>query len=106
MNEINPAQSLLNTLQVLRAQAQNLEISAPPATGTTTPGAFAGILGQITAQQSHAAELAASVERGEEGASLVDAMIASNRARISFEALKQVRNKALSAYQDVMNMPV
>ena len=33
-------------------------------------------------------------------------MVAVNRARISFEALKQVRNKALSAYQDIMNMPV
>ena len=33
-------------------------------------------------------------------------MIAVNKSRVSFEALTQVRNKLLSAYQDVMNMSV
>ena len=32
--------------------------------------------------------------------------IASQTASISFQALIQVRNKFVSAYQDIMNMPV
>ena len=108
MNQIDPAQNLLNTLQTLRAQAQNLEIARPsPQSEVDAAGSpFAELLGRISGQQARAGEMMAQVERGEEGASLVETMVAMNRSRISFEALKQVRNKALSAYQDIMNMPV
>ena len=108
MSQIDPAQSLLNTLQILRAQAQNLQIERPRPEAPAEPAGanFADLLGRIAGQQAKAGELMAQVERGEPGANLVDTMVAVNRARISFEALKQVRNKALSAYQDIMNMPV
>ena len=33
-------------------------------------------------------------------------MIASEKASISFEALTQVRNRVVKAYEDIMNMPV
>ena len=33
-------------------------------------------------------------------------VVAVQKSRVSFEALTQVRNKLLSAYQDVMNMSV
>ena len=33
-------------------------------------------------------------------------MVAMQKANISFQAVVQVRNKLVSAYQDIMNMPV
>ena len=37
---------------------------------------------------------------------LVGAMLASQEASLSFSMLMQVRNKVVSAYHDIMNMPV
>lgn len=44
----------------------------------------------------------------ETGAStdLVGAMIASQKATLSFQALMQVRNKVISAYEEVMRMQI
>jgi len=33
-------------------------------------------------------------------------MITMEKASVSFQAMTQVRNRLLSAYQDIMNMPV
>ena len=33
-------------------------------------------------------------------------MIASQKADIAFRAVTEVRNKLITAYQDIMNMPV
>ena len=48
----------------------------------------------------------ASIESGDGGISLVKAMIASQKANVAFQATVQVRNKVVSAYQDIMNMPI
>ena len=37
---------------------------------------------------------------------LPEVMIASQKASVSFEAMKEVRNKLVDAYKDIMNMPV
>ncbi|KLV00634.1 flagellar hook-basal body complex protein FliE [Photobacterium aphoticum] len=50
----------------------------------------------------------AKMEAVDMGASddLVGAMVASQKASLSFAAMVQVRNKLLTAYDDVMRMPV
>ena len=37
---------------------------------------------------------------------IAQVMVAMQKSSISFQALTEVRNKLLTAYQDVMNMPV
>ncbi len=37
---------------------------------------------------------------------LVKVMIDSQKASVGFQALVQVRNRAVTAYQDIMNMPI
>ena len=37
---------------------------------------------------------------------LVNVMIAGQKANLGFEAMVQVRNRMISAYQDIMNMPI
>jgi flagellar hook-basal body complex protein FliE len=43
---------------------------------------------------------------GDDSVSLSDVMIAGQKANIAFQATIQVRNKLVSAYQDMMNMQV
>jgi flagellar hook-basal body complex protein FliE len=59
----------------------------------------------VNAQQQKAQNLSASYERGETH-DIVGVMIERQKASIGFEATLQVRNKLLSAYRDIMNMPV
>ena len=45
-------------------------------------------------------------ELGDNNVSLPQVMVAMNRSSIAFEATNQVRNRLLSAYQEVMSMQV
>jgi flagellar hook-basal body complex protein FliE len=58
-----------------------------------------------TAQQD-ALKKAEAFELGAPGASLHEAMISLQKANISFQAMVQVRNKVVQAYQEIMNMQV
>jgi len=60
----------------------------------------------VDARSDTARELAVAYERGRSDVELADVMVAAQKARVSFEALMQVRNKMVSAYRDVMNMPL
>lgn len=64
-----------------------------------------GALDNVNAAQSRSSELAAGYERGEV-TDIAKVMLARQEAGIAFEATLQVRNKLLSAYQDIMRMGV
>jgi len=59
----------------------------------------------VSAQQKKASALSAAYERGDTN-DVVQVMVERQKASIGFEATLQVRNKLLSAYRDIMNMPV
>lgn len=67
---------------------------------------FRKSMDQVNDAQQYATKLARDFELGEPGANLTEAMIAMQKASISFQYSLQVRNKLVSAYQDIMNMPV
>lgn len=48
----------------------------------------------------------AAFERGDPSANVAEVMVAMQKASLSFQAMTEVRNRLVSAYQDVMNMPV
>ncbi|MBX2839881.1 MAG: flagellar hook-basal body complex protein FliE [Gammaproteobacteria bacterium] len=60
----------------------------------------------VNETSTQASELAKAFERGEQGVELSQVMIEMQKARVSFETLSQVRNKVVSAYQEIMNMPL
>lgn len=60
----------------------------------------------VNAAQMNAVEMKRAFQTGEEGIELPQVVVALEKASISFEAMNQVRNKLLSAYQEIMNMPV
>jgi flagellar hook-basal body complex protein FliE len=56
--------------------------------------------------QQVSSQLASAFEMGQGGVDLTEVMIASQKASVSFQAMTQVRNKLVQAYQDIMQMPV
>ncbi|AYO78265.1 MULTISPECIES: flagellar hook-basal body complex protein FliE [Sphingobium] len=79
------------------------------ATQGTAPGGFTDALNnalqQVNGLQTQAGDAASAFERGET-TDIAAVMLAKQQASVSFEATLQVRNKLLSAYKDIMSMPV
>jgi len=67
---------------------------------------LANALEAVDGAQVEAEKLAVRFQSGEADASLEGAMIAMQKANISFQAIVQVRNRVISAYHDIMNMQV
>ncbi|APZ44610.1 flagellar hook-basal body complex protein FliE [Acidihalobacter ferrooxydans] len=63
-------------------------------------------INKVNEAQQHAGNLALSFEAGNPNVNLGEVMVALQKASLSFEAMTQVRNKLVSAYQEVMNMQV
>lgn len=102
------AQALLTQMRALAEQARGAEVRAREA----APGQadFGNALKQalefVNTNQQEAAGLAKRFEQGEKGVELAEVMVAIQKANVSFQAATQVRNRLVSAYQDIMNMPL
>ena len=59
---------------------------------------------QVNQSQQRATELADAFARGTPGVELPQVMVQMEKASVSFRALTEVRNRLISAYQDIMNM--
>jgi len=59
----------------------------------------------VNATQSNAAHMSEAYERGQV-TDIASVMLARQEAGVAFEATLQVRNKLLSAYQDIMRMGI
>lgn len=59
----------------------------------------------VNSAQTRASEISAAYERGEV-TDVAQVMLARQESGVAFEATLQVRNKLLSAYQDIMRMGV
>lgn len=84
--------------------------TAPPSVTPTAPASsFTDTLNAMVAKVNETQEqedvVTEAYERGETTDIATVALI-QNRASITFEATLQVRNKLLSAYRDIMNMPI
>jgi flagellar hook-basal body complex protein FliE len=96
----------------LLAEMQRLASTAEsrPATVGNDTGGFAELLQSsidaVNRAQNSASDMAAALERGDKTVSLPEVMIALQKASLSFQAMTEVRNRLVNAYQEVMNMPI
>ena len=58
------------------------------------------------AHQQQAGQLATALEKGDPTVDVAQVMVAMQKANISFQAMTTVRNKLVSAYQEIMGMQV
>ena len=99
---------MLSVLRATAAQAAGRTPEAQAAAPGTTD--FAQVLQksieQVNQTQQEAESLAAKFAAGDGNANLHEVMISLQKANVSFQEMVQVRNKLVSAYNDVMNMQV
>ena len=63
-------------------------------------------ISQVSEAQKSAGEMGKKFALGDDSVSLSDVMVSMQKASIGFQATVQVRNKMVSAYQEIMNMQV
>jgi flagellar hook-basal body complex protein FliE len=95
----------------MRAMAAAAQSGAAPRPADNAQGAdFAALLrqsvDQVNGAQAESKALVESFTRGDPNTDLTQVMVSMQKASLSFQAMTQVRNKLVQAYQDVMNMPV
>ncbi|HAS52253.1 MAG TPA: flagellar hook-basal body complex protein FliE [Gammaproteobacteria bacterium] len=66
---------------------------------------FKSMLVSVNQSQQHSRQLTESFDLGQHQ-DLAGVMIAQQKSKLAFQSTLQVRNKLMTAYQDVMNMPV
>lgn len=94
---------------------QRAATAGPDAVAAPTPEKPGGITGfgevmkgaleQVNELQAQSAAVSEAYEKGET-TDIAAVMLARQTASIGFEATLQVRNKLLTAYKDIMSMPV
>ena len=103
MSELNVNQ-LLTQMRTMSVEASG------KSTPADTSGDFAAMLKQsidaVNQSQNTAGNLSRDFEVGKSDVTLAEVMIASQKANVSFQAMLQVRNKLVDAYQSVMSMPM
>ncbi len=124
INATGPADinAVLQQMRTLRDQAaqplQQLETNrlqaldgsratdkANPSSNIQFGAALENAIQTVDRLQKASGASAAAFARGEEK-DLVKVMIDSQKSSIGFQAMLQVRNRMVTAYQDIMNMPI
>ncbi len=105
---VDRMQQLVTQMRALAAQAAATpgpgSAGAAPAGPADFAASLRSALGEVNAQIQQADKLQAQFSSGQSQVSLSDVMLATQKATLSFQAALQVRNKLVSAYQDIMNI--
>ena len=102
-------EQMLTALQQTSAAAANKKVE--PATANAAGSVdFADVLkssiDKVNATQQHATQMQKDFVAGDSTQNLHEVMVALQTASVSFQEMVQVRNKLVTAYQDVMSMQV
>jgi len=105
MNTIDSS-NILSQMRELSAQAQGVENKVDGAEKDGFSKMFNDAINTVNETQQEAGKLKTAFELGDPTVDLTQVMVASQKASISFQAMIQVRNKMVSAYQDVIRMQI
>ena len=109
MSSMN-VQQLLAQMRVMEAQAAAKPTVFNGIENATPKTDFSNVLkdsvNAVNEASKASSQMADAFEKGDPNVSVAQLMITLEKASVSFQAMTQVRNRLLSAYQDVMNMPV
>lgn len=100
-------EQMLSQLRATADAAGSKSTSATSAAGGTEfSSALANALQEVSQAQESAQQMAQDFSSGNSEVNLQDVMVNLQKANLSFQQMVQVRNKLVSAYQDIMNMQV
>ena len=102
--------SLLAQMREMAAAAESRPESPINSAGSANPAEFSSMLEQMVNKvndaQQEGAQMADKFVTGESQADLAEVMVAMQKARVHFETMLQVRNRLVTAYEEIMRMPV
>ena len=105
-NTINP-DTLLTQMRAMAAQAQGKSTEVGNAAGQSD---FSDLLKQsvdkVNETKMESKRLQDAFQAGDPNVAVSEVMVAMQKSNVSFQAMLQVRNKLVSAYQEIMNMQV
>ncbi|THF65970.1 flagellar hook-basal body complex protein FliE [Pseudothauera nasutitermitis] len=78
----------------------------PAAEGVDFAQVLQNALVDVSSAQKEARAMAESFTAGDPNVNLQEVMVDLQKASLSFQQMVQVRNRLVTAYQDIMNMPV
>ncbi|HLF11108.1 MAG TPA: flagellar hook-basal body complex protein FliE [Gammaproteobacteria bacterium] len=104
MSGIEPTK-LLAEMQRLAASAHDGP-SEPVVNGQGFADLLKASIQGVNEAQATAADMATALELGDRSVGLPEVMIALQKASLSFQAMTEVRNRLVNAYQEIMNMPI
>ncbi len=99
-------ESVLNQLKATAAMAGEPPARAPTVAGTDFAATLRSAIDTVNQQQQVATGLSNAVAGGNSDINISQVMVALEKADLSFQAMVEVRNKLVSAYQEIMNLQV
>lgn len=100
-------EQMLSVLRSTAAQASSKPTERTSAAGATDfAQVLQGSIDKVNQTQQQADQMAEKLAAGDTSQNLHEVMIALQTASVSFQEMVQVRNKLVTAYQDVMNIQV
>lgn len=111
LSEIRTMRSqMMQSQRIAQEQTQKLDQVAGPQSAREASPSFNDMFSQavnnVNGLQKESNQLATAYEQGDPSVDITRVMIAAQKSSVSFEALTQVRNRVVRAYEDIMNMPV
>ena len=101
---------VLAQMRAMSSLAQGTGAGPDPAAAAVDKPDFAGLLqesvGKVNEAQQTSSTLAAAFEAEDPDVDLAEVMVAMQKSSLAFQAMTTVRNKLVSAYQEIMSMPV
>lgn len=96
----------LNAASTVAAGNKKLPIAEEEIAGVDFSEKLKAAVDQVNNAQQSAGQMTRDFVSGESDKNLHEVMISLQKANISFQSMIQVRNKLVTAYQEIMNMQV
>lgn len=90
----------------LAAGGNRPSVVAPAASQADFGQLLKSAVDQVNTVQQTASQLSQEFVRGNQDVELHDVMISLQKANVSFQSMIQVRNRLVTAYQEIMNIQV
>lgn len=108
-NTITP-EALLAQMRQMIEQSQGAAAQPAEKPAAHSPDAFSNMLktavNAVNSNQQQASALAEAFQKGDPNVQMSEVMVALQKSNVSFQAMVEVRNKLVNAYQEIMNMQV
>ena len=104
---VNPGiEQMVNQLRAVAADASKAPSVADGAEAQDFVALLKSAVDEVSNAQQTGKQLTEKFELGDANTDLQDVVMSLQKASLSFQTMVQVRNKLVSAYQEIMNMPV